>query len=141
MIQRIQTIWLLLCAACAGLAFKIPFGTSFVSEVGTDNVGGLEMTAANTMLVLPIVSLIIINALVAIILYKKRNIQILITSIVLISTLACLGIMIYMAGFQVEYRSIAYGIVAPFLAFIFSLLALKGIRKDNKLVKNLDRLR
>ena len=141
MIQRIQTIWLLLCAACAGLAFVLPFGTSFVSAVGTDNVEGEPMTALTHQLVMIFIINIIICSLGAIFLYKKRNIQQLLTIIAILHSIVGIAFMVYTAMFQSNHTSLSYGIVAPFLAFVFALLALKGIRKDEKLVKNLDRLR
>ena len=141
MIQRIQTVWLFLCAACASLAFVLPFGTSFVSEVGTDNVDGNAMNALTHNPVALFIINIIICSLIAMFSYKKRNIQKLLTIIAIIHAIVGIGFMIYLAMFQSESTSLSYGIVAPFLAFVFALLALKGIRKDDKLVKNLDRLR
>jgi hypothetical protein len=141
MIQRIQTLWLLLCALCASLAFILPFGTSFVSEIGTERVDGEAMNALKNQIVTVPVIMIIINCLVAIFLYKKRPIQILLAVIAIFLIITCIGLMVYLAMFETNGASLSYGIVAPVLALIFGLFALKGIRKDEKLVKNLDRLR
>lgn len=142
MIQRIQTIWLLLCASCAGLTFLLPFGTNNnVSEVGTESVMGEPMTAKTHTIVAIFAICIIACSFIAIFSYKNRAVQKLFGLITILQTLVGLAFMIYVAGFQTEHTSIQYGIIIPFFAFIFSILALKAIRKDEKLIKNLDRLR
>lgn len=141
MIQRIQTLWLLLCAICASLAFTLPFGISFVSEIGTESVAGEPMNALTDKLVAIFTINIIICSLLAIASFKKRNIQKLLTIIAILHAVIGLAYMIYAATFQTDSTSLSYGVVMPFLALVFASLALKGIHKDDKLVKNLDRLR
>lgn len=141
MIQRIQSIWLLLAAICASLAFFIPFGTEFVSELNTKTVLGEGMNAKNNTVVLIIIADIILCALIAIFSYKNRKVQKAFCMIIIILSLACIGFMIYTAEFAVENTSVRLGIITPILSLVFAILALQGVRKDDKLVKNLDRLR
>ena len=141
MIQRIQTVWLLLAAICAGLSFFIPFGLEFVSDMGTESVEGVGMNAQNNTLVLIIMADIILCSLIAIFSYKNRKVQKAFALIVILLSLAAMGYMVYAAEFAKENTSIRLGIISPILSMIFGFLGLNGIRKDDKLVKSLDRLR
>ncbi len=141
MIQRIQTVWLFLAAICASLAFFIPFGTEFISELNTKVVVGEGMNAINNTAVLIIIADIILCAFIAIFSYKNRKVQKAFCLIIILLSIACIGFMVYTTEFQVENTSTRLGILAPLFSLIFSFLALRGVRKDDKLVKNLDRLR
>ncbi len=141
MIQRIQTVWLFLAAVCASLAFFVPFGTEFTSEINTENVQGIGMNAINNIVVLIIVADIILCAFIAIFSFKNRKVQKAFCLIIVLLSLACIGFMIYLTEMKAENTSIRLGIIAPILSLVFGVLALNGVRKDDKLIKNLDRLR
>jgi len=141
MIQRIQSVWLLLAAVCAGLTFFVPFGTEFVSALDTRQVNADGMNAHTNPVVLIITLCMIASALLNIFVYKKRKIQKYVTAVLILQGLLCVAYMVYATEFQHENTSIRFGIVAPVLSIIFASLAYKGISNDDKLVKNLDRLR
>jgi 4-amino-4-deoxy-L-arabinose transferase-like glycosyltransferase len=80
-------------------------------------------------------------ALIAVFLFKKRKRQILIGYIILL--VLVLDYVVFFA-FRFDLNALTSGILTfllPFVAAIFDYLAIKGIRKDEKLVRSLDRLR
>lgn len=141
MIQRIQTVWLLLAALTASIAFFVPFAIEFISEMDTTEVAGTGMNAVNNILVLILIADIILCALIAIFTFKNRKVQKAFCVIIILLSIVCAGFMVYTAEFETTNRTIRLGVIAPVLSFIFGFFALSGVRKDDKLVKNLDRLR
>lgn len=85
-------------------------------------------------------------ALVSILLYKKRKLQIKLCNInVLLIILFYIAFAIYlyteMELLHATFLRISYGIVLPLIALIFNILAAIKIKVDEKLVKSLDRIR
>lgn len=142
MIQRIQSIWLLLAAAAAFLTLKFSFysGNKLVASTNTEVY---QLLTARSNIMITIISAGVgLAALIGIFLYKNRKQQF---RIVLIALLA--GI-VNIVLFFLETRKFVAGegnydltAVFAFAVPVFLILALRGIRKDEKLVKSLDRLR
>lgn len=84
-------------------------------------------------------------ALVSIFLYKNRKRQIKVVNMnaaVIVLFYIALGAYLYLAQTQgFVFESVQYGIVLPFIALVFNILALKKIKADEKLVRSLDRIR
>jgi hypothetical protein len=135
MIQRIQTIWLLLAAACGFATLKLPF---YIGSIG--NAPAESFTAmSNTFLMILTVAAAII-ALVALFLYNNRKLQfkIGITGLVV----SILNIALYfLQAKKYDTGGIALFCVFAFAVPVLFILALRGIYKDEKLVKSVDRLR
>jgi hypothetical protein len=138
MIQRIQSVWLLLAAACAFAGFKL----SFYSGIKTGVTGLSELNAASTILLMITTIAVGGLALVNIFLYKQRTLQL---------RLCVLGILLEAVLIFLYYRetkgfepgqgnydltAILHSVIV--LAFV---LAARGISKDSKLLKESDRLR
>ncbi len=137
MIQRIQTLWLFLAGLLAFLTVKYPtYGGYIDSAKPYEELNGMS----GGILILVSTILVGVLAWVAIALFKNRKVQ----------TYLCL------AGIAAEAllcwlyfsRTAAYvdGVFSFFAVFhiliiIFFILALTGIRKDEKLVRESDRLR
>jgi ammonia channel protein AmtB len=92
-----------------------------------------------------ILILLSLFSLIAIFLFKNRKIQLIIAAGVIIMSA---GLIIALAwyGFNVisDFKmNLAPGIsiTIPFLILVFSVLAYRGILKDDRLVKSYDRLR
>lgn len=144
MIQRIQSIFFLLTASCFGGEFATSFATSNKSVTGlfSDQLFNLHDHIGLQI----IGGLGILLSIVAIFLYKKRDNQIKLGY--LITTLAILlpvtAILIYMGESEalaaVEISD-SIGLYLPLGMIIFSLLAVRFVKKDNKLVQSMDRLR
>lgn len=136
MIQRIQSIWLLLASACAFISLKLPFyvGTNATGVAsnelnGTTNYGLMLLTIAIGIL-----------ALVNIFLFKNRKLQI---------RLCVLGIMLELGLIFLYYREVTtytagtYALTALLqgLVIFFFFFALRGISKDAKIIRDSNRLR
>lgn len=142
MIQRIQTIWLLMAAAAAFLTLKLSFYGGNLLNVETNTKTYQSLTAQSNVLLTILSAGVGLAALISIFLYKNRKLQL---RIVLLSLLVSI---INIVLFFVESKKYVagegnYDLTAAF-AFavpVFLFLAMRGIRKDEKLVKSLDRLR
>lgn len=155
MIQRMQSIYLTLVLLLAllslfgstlhfvdasGNAIKLMTSGSLTAQDG-QNAGQV----ANMWPVAIILILLSLLSLIAIFLFKNRKIQLIIAIGVIIMSA---GLIIALAwyGFKVisDFNlNIAPGIsiAIPFLILVFSVLAYRGILKDDRLVKSYDRLR
>ena len=146
MIQRIQSVYLLLIA-CIMLAMLF-FPVSNVSPIsGSDSL----LTAGFHLLSYILWGLIVCTAflaLVAIFRYKNRPAQIKICFGIIGLIILIYGLYLYL---YIDFVSkspnmiasiiSSIAIVFPLLALILTIMAILKIRKDEKLVKSLDRLR
>jgi peptidoglycan/LPS O-acetylase OafA/YrhL len=90
-------------------------------------------------------------ALFCIFLFKNRKLQFRLTILNIFLSLAAIALQyfevqdaankIQSAGQQISSASYLPGAFLPVLIFIFLILAARGIYKDEKLIKSLDRLR
>lgn len=169
MLQRIQTIYLLLAFICtvlllmfpifsvevvntAPLSNSMPAGTA---EFGAYGVRGTGISDGSFPMYLVIITISLLLA-TGILLYKRRPRQLLVCRLVLIvHFLFTAGIYafyyagqnIMTAGLKGESESIqttfymeaGFYLLIPPLAFIW--LAIRGIKRDENLVQSLDRLR
>jgi len=121
MIQRIQTVYLFLVFCLMVTLAFIPFSFSWMISLDAGIVAGL--------------------AIITIFLYKKRNLQIKISYIMLL--LLVLAYILYFITNQqlLVFSEIKYTFIFPFIAAIFICLAIRGIKKDEKRVRSLDRIR
>jgi drug/metabolite transporter (DMT)-like permease len=92
-----------------------------------------------------IMILIFILSSAAIFLFKKRKIQMKLAGAIILLAIVHIGLMLYYIfwvteKFQAELVPV-YRMFIPVLILIFGILAYLGIRKDENLVKSLDRLR
>ena len=139
MIQRIQSIWLLLAAIAAALSFRFSFYSGNIA--GPDQVKIFKsLLATGNIAILVITVGVSVMSLVAIFLYKNRVLQMRLALAAMV--LSLLNIVLY-------YNQTLHFIEGNFdLTALISLaipvllvLAVRGIYKDQKLVKSLDRLR
>lgn len=145
MIQRKQSIWLLLAALLNAAVF---LGANFSIETRIQNV--LQTNRYKVLQHLPSTLFIlaaIVLALIAIFLFRKRPLQMKISLLALLATMAYCFINwmrikeIFANNKMISNYSFGLASITPYFAIVFILLACLGIRKDEKLVKSLDRLR
>ena len=142
MIQRIQSIYLLLVIF---LSIGAPF--FFKLWVEADNeVFAFDLFAYESILYKLVPISFIISALLALITifrYNDRQQQFVLGRIIILINLFLLGILIYLSlnipGEIFSEKGI--GMFIPSIIILFSVLANKAIRKDENLVKSVDRLR
>ena len=137
MIQRIQTIYLLLAFVVTGiLLFFIPLWTMSDSKeyyFMQSQVYTILLGLSTTLSLLSIVS------------YKKRQNQFVIGRLNIILNLILLGLFVYrslnLSGETHVVSEKGIGMFLPILAIVLLVLANKAIKKDEDLVKSVDRLR
>lgn len=151
MIQRIQSVWLLLAAIFMSALFYVdvyavlvPSAVDMPAKMVQDytsvvsiknNFLALGLTAASTLL-----------SFVTIFLYKKRKQQV---SLTWLNILLCIGLVFWLyvglnnfwSAYPENGGHIWLGLFFPVITVFLLLAALRGIRKDEKLVRSLDRLR
>ena len=144
MIQRIQTIYLLLVLIVSG-------GISFVALLWTsmagDNYYLTNMIDSNSWGLISIPIGFIISALLSfwsILKFKNRKEQIKLNRFNIVSNLYLLGIFVYqlltLSGeSKISVKGI--GLFLPVIVIVLLVLANKAIQKDEELVKSVDRLR
>jgi hypothetical protein len=155
MIQRVQSLYLFLTTLLSLLFLKGSF-LNFINKTGSaikitfrgieQGTGVQEFELIDKLLPLSIILLLIpVISLVTIFFFKKRTVQIRLSGIliglVFVLILAC-GHSSYLIMTKYSGEIIpGIKMALPFLMLIFSILANRGIRKDDQLVKSYDRLR
>jgi hypothetical protein len=138
MIQRIQSIWLLLAAACAFLTLKFSF---YGGTYAADNAYR-EVTGTANFLLLFTTCLTGGLALAIVFLYKKRKLQMRLCVVGMLLTVLLVFLYWRETGsFVADKSTYSLWALLPPAAAVLYFLALRGISKDEKLVKDSDRLR
>ena len=138
MIQRQQTLWLLLSAVAAFLTFQFPFYTGDYLENNINQFKELE--AGSNLFLLILSRLAVLLAAVTIFLFKDRKTQLKLAIGGLIVSIIILVLYFVEVGKFVK-GNFALTCVLAFAIFIGFVMAIRGITKDEKLVKSLDKLR
>lgn len=137
MIQRQQSLWLLLSTICAVLSYILPFYSG--TKQGNNGIEKAIIDASSTYALMILTGISILLSFVTIFLFKNRKLQLqLCLAGVLLSVLI---IVLYFIEIKNLSGSISLSAVFVFAILVGYILAAIGIRKDEKLVKALDRLR
>ncbi|QES87498.1 DUF4293 domain-containing protein [Rhizosphaericola mali] len=134
MIQRIQSVWLLVATVLALFSLKQTF--FFGSVLGQPATPFMGTTNTPIMLMTILVG---VFSFLLIFLYKKRRQQLWLTVLNLVLSLGLIAF--YFVQINQQLGQIALGSIFVFAVPIFLLLAMKGIYSDRKLLKSVDRLR
>ena len=155
MIQRIQSLYLLLTTILSFLFCKGSFLT-FISKTGDPLKitfeGLLKVTSANQpetiekIILFPVMVIIIaVFSAIIIFLYKNRKLQLflvklltalIVLSIIAVSIISYTLIIRYNAEFVPGFK-----MAIPVIQLLLVIMAWRGIKKDDDLVKSYDRLR
>ncbi|NMB44223.1 MAG: DUF4293 domain-containing protein [Clostridiales bacterium] len=150
MIQRIQTLFLLIASACMLVAVVTPLAKFIVGNelvvfeaLGMYKDGDIVNSTWGLFTVGAISSVL---ALISIFLYKTRMIQIRISIfniVVMLGFYLYFGFLFYKINPQsgLQFQGIGVGIIMPIIAIILTYLAIRKIGADEVLVRSLDRLR
>ncbi|WP_461487499.1 DUF4293 domain-containing protein [Pedobacter sp.] len=148
MIQRIQSIWLLLAAFAILCMLLVPtVGLDTAKGYYTLYGSGLKMegatTQTNNIALLVSVVLAALISLVNVFNFRNRKLQIRIVSlnILLILALSFWLSQLVKSVEGLKALDIEPGLFLPLAAIIFSLLAIRAIKNDEKLIRSADRLR
>jgi hypothetical protein len=137
MIQRIQTVYLLIALVILGaLPFVFPLFT--MSD-------GKEFRFMNDSFYTVLFGLSTTLTLISIMYFKKRQHQFVLNRLTIILNLILLVLFVYrslnLSGEAVQVSEKGIGMFLPIVAIVFLALANKAIKKDEDLVKSADRLR
>ncbi len=138
MIQRIQSVWLLLASVFDAITFRFPF---YVGDWQKDTVPdpvGLNAQSTTPLTIITVVTGLL--ALANIFLFNNRKLQLRITYLGLLLSVVLLTLYFLEIG-NFNRGGIALWCLFYFAIFVFYLLAARGIRSDQKLIKSVDRLR
>ncbi len=152
MLQRIQSLYLFIVLVLTALMFFLPFADfSVTGNVFVFNFLGIINTQTNDLIVkvLPIVillSLISFISIFEIFSFKKRMFQIKLGKINIIFLIALVAIEVVTVfgiknEFNVEDIRFLFPLILPVISIILILLANRAIKKDEEIVRSVDRIR
>jgi len=155
MLQRIQTIYLLAASILMSLMLFLPLAEIAAEGTGIYNVlskgwyitgvGPAELAMA-TWPVFILALMLVLLPFISIFLYRNRKLQIRICVYSIILAFGLIGLIYYyfVTGFrQMDDPAYAlqFPLALPAIFIILIYLAFRGIRKDEILIRSLDRIR
>ena len=145
MIQRIQSLYLLLAtAACASLFF-LPVASSGQYEFSIFGLSDGTQTVIGTHLLLALCGLLALAMFVTIFLFKKRVLQIRLTAVTVLVYIVFIAILFYYSDkaskMLDDILMFGAGAYISLIPLMFLILAHRSIRRDEKMVRETSRLR
>lgn len=141
MLQRIQSLWLLLAALSGLSTLRLSVYSGILSQAGAPATPGYsELTAVQHFWILLLTITVSVCCLITIFLYKNRPLQMRISIVAILLSLITLVLYYYEAG-KFEKGNMTLSSLLAVAVPILIGLALRGIYKDEQLVKSSDRLR
>ncbi len=129
MLQRIQTIWLLLSVVAAAFLFITGDDVRLLGDIPMINIASI---------------LLVLIGVFSLLSYKKRKLQILLNNVSIIINVLLIGILSYwllnLSG-GINFPEKGIELIFPLIGIICLIIANVYIKKDEKLVKSVDRLR
>lgn len=155
MLQRIQSVWLFLSSVCLLALFLFPYiqvlnpdGSGKAVKISGiyENINGQVVQTAPFTLLTIVTVIVALLPLVTIFLYKDRKRQIAMCYLSIVLILGFSFWLVQVAKQTVGETTLALenyglGVILPSLAILFIILGLRGIRRDEKLIRSADRLR
>ena len=151
MIQRIQSVWLLLAALLGACLFLFGILSITYTLNGVEVSKSIKLLELNTVMgyLLAIIAIAAVALpLIAIFMFKNRKLQMNMAILALVLNVGFVAFYLmsidsYNTAHTPPVNSSSYGMASflPIASVICLFLAIRGIRKDDKLVKSVDRLR
>ncbi|MFA9390189.1 MAG: DUF4293 domain-containing protein [Prolixibacteraceae bacterium] len=153
MIQRIQTVYLLLALILLGLVAWLPLGEIAVGDqIYNFTINGIKADHTQELIynglpLMVMLSIIIVLQLLIVFGFKNRIRQMRLATFNMILMAGIVGIAFYFLKASVkelgEAMSINYklALAFPIVAIILNYLAIRAIGKDEALVRSIDRIR
>lgn len=147
MIQRIQTLYLVIVLLLSVVLFLVPvYSMETLAVLNSSTPTGLQQfTVLSNIVYLVLNSVAAVFALVSIFLYKNRTLQIRLCNLNMLIICIFIATIFYFADHSktnpdamVHYE---IGCYFPLIQLVFTFLAMRAIRKDDELVRSADRLR
>ena len=144
MIQRVQTLYLLLTTIISG-------GLIFVFSLWTEKSGKIlfapDLIHESSLFLKTILFSYIISSLFSVItifLFKNRQLQFVLGRVNMLINFYLLGVLIYLSltlSGETSVSEKGIGMFIPIIVIVLLAIANKAIKKDEDLVKSVDRLR
>jgi hypothetical protein len=155
MLQRIQTIWLLLASIALFCLFLSPYlqilnADGVAKEIRTtgvyENINGQTVQSEPFTLITITTVMIALLPFAIIFFYKNRKQQMMMCYITVVIIIAHYFWLVQTArqvigDVQLQIGNFGIGAMLPSFAILFIMLAIRGIRRDEQLIKSADRLR
>ena len=138
MIQRQQTLWLLLATLAAAFSFMFPFVVG--EEMQKNLLSRRIVDAGDNLFILLLTAGSMILSTVIIFLFKNRKQQMQLCLLGLLVSVSIIALYILQMN-KLVHTTLALSCVLPFAVTAGYVMAYRSIRKDEKLVKSLDKLR
>ena len=144
MIQRIQSVYLLLATLISG-------GLIFVFNLWINELGNkffvIDSFNTGNVLLVTMALLFFISALISgitIFKFKNRQLQFVLGRLTILINFFLLGILVYFSqnlSGEIQVSEKGIGLLIPIFTILLVVMANKAIKKDEELVKSVDRLR
>ena len=154
MIQRIQTLYLVVITSLMAITLFAPIATFTVATGDVYTLSAFELSngqlSQSTIWMGILLVLATVLPLVTIFLFKNRQLQLRLCGaevVLLIGAIVFVGIYYWLSGANalenvgVEHRSFGWAAIMPLLSLVMVFLAARSIFKDEVLVRSLDRIR
>ncbi len=136
MLQRVQTLYMILSILAIGLLYLV--FPEIQDETGTVTIH------QNEPLVLGLIGGSVLLTLLSVFKYKKRIHQFMLNRVSIILNFVLLGVFVY-RSLTVPGETLVsekgIGVLLPIISIVLLVLANKAIKRDEDLVKSVDRLR
>lgn len=152
MIQRIQSLYLLLITAVLIAVLFLPFGVFQTLDTTYEYTAfSIKQAGGGSLYAMPVWVLAVISvisatlAFVTVFFYKKRKVQIRLcfwNLLLMVLFYFAYAVFLVMAMNDLKASfAVSYGLFLPLVAIILDYLTVRAIRKDEALVKSWDRIR
>lgn len=152
MIQRIQTLYLLVVTALMSLTLFMPIA-SFVVGGQTYELTAFALSCEDALHTTRwmgiMLSLATLLPFITIFLFKKRTLQVRLCAVelvLLLGSLVLIGLYYWLTsrifeGLEIDHRQFGWAAPMPIVSMVLTYLASRAIFKDEVLVRSLDRIR
>lgn len=150
MLQRKQSLWLMLSACVLGLTYFIPFGVKMLSSVGTEQIVSTPLYNYSFFPIMVLTLLGMLLPVITIFLFKNRSLQMRLIIISMGLQGAALVSMVLKCIDKTDGNKFVFGMLGsqlyiglaiPLISLILLYMAYHGVHSDEKLVKSADRMR
>ncbi len=149
MLQRKQSLYLLVAMLLIVSNLVNPFvsvDNLIFTAFKLQQIGIVDATSISTFPIAIYVVILVLLQFFTIMLFKKRPLQMRFAMLSLFLSIGFYGILFFYHFMSkdvisIEFNQYGFGLVSPVLAAVFDFMAYKGIKKDEKLVRDSDRFR
>lgn len=154
MIQRIQSLYLLITTALMGLALILPVASFTVASGDVYTLSAFSLSSAAESQSTIWMGILMVAAavlpLITLFLFKRRMLQVRLCAVEIVLLLGCIAFeIIYycLAGANalenvgVEHRQFGWAAIMPIVALVLSAMAARATFKDEVMVRSFDRIR